>query len=153
MSNIAIEGHIDDIIQTDGFTVHDMMFSIKDVVQCLLLASKTMYDFYLNPHCNCYAITINTTDGWIMSTPMTVNSKFNSSVDRNSPHEKKSRRPNTYIIHDDDHILILLSKGYIMDNFIMKESYHDFLLKEDEPHVMLYASDIESLTLKNPNME
>lgn len=152
MSKIVLEGHIDDILLQDGFAVHDTMFSVKDVIQCMFLASKTMYDFYVSSSCNCFAITLNTRDGWIMSTPMTTNNKFNAALDRNSD-SSKIRRPNTYTMHDEDHILILLSKGFVMDNFIMKESYHDFRLVENEPHIMVYATDFESLTMKNPNLE
>ena len=48
---------------------------------------------------------------------------------------------------------MFLSKGYVMDNFAVRESYHDFLFTEGEPHVMITAEDIESLTLKNPYLE
>lgn len=145
-------GSLHEVMHKDGFAIHGMMFSVQEVIQCLFLSSKTMYDFYTNDECNCYAITINTTDKWMMATPMNVNNKFNTRC-RNHGNLLKSREWNTYSNFDDDHIIILMSKGFVMDNFVMKESYHDFLLKEGEPHVMINASDIESLTVKNPNLE
>lgn len=150
-------GPIDEVINEDGFEVHGLMFQIKDVIQCLFLCSATMYEFFNNPMCNCFAITINKDDAWVMATPMTMNTEFNACVMRNNkgktPQSEVERLRNTYSRPDDKHILMFLSKGYVLDNFKIQESYHDFLLQEGEPHVRIEAQDIESLTLKNPYLE
>lgn len=150
-------GPIDDVITKDGFEIHGLMFSIKDVVQCLFLSSSTMYEFFNNPMCNCFAVTINSTDKWIMATPMTMNTEFNECVMRNNkgktPQSEVEKLRNTYTKPDEKHVLMFLSKGYVMDNFVVRESYHDFLFTEGEPHVMITAEDIESLTHKNPYLE
>lgn len=151
-------GPIDDVITEDGFPIHGLMFNIKDVLQCLFLCSSTMHEFFNNTLCNCFAITINKKEHWIMATPMTINTEFNECVIRNNagqktPQEDVQNRRNTYTRHGEDNLLIFLSKGYVVDNFTVSESFHDFLLKEGEPHVMITAKDIESLTLKNPYLE
>ncbi len=150
-------GPIDDIIFNDGFEIHGLMFSIKEIVQCLFLCSATMHEFFNNPMCNCFAVTINCNDRWIMATPMTMNTEFNECVMRNNkektPQSEVEKLRNTYTKPDEKHILMFLSKGYVMDNFTVRESYHDFLFTEGEPHVMISAEDIESLTLKNPYLE
>ena len=53
----------------------------------------------------------------------------------------------------DDKIIMFVSKGFIMDNFIVKESYHDFKIEPDSSKVMIYASDIESITVSDPELE
>jgi hypothetical protein len=150
-------GPIDDVITTDAFEVHDLMFSIKDIIQCLFLCSATMYEFFNNPKCNSFAVTVNSSKRWVMATPMTMNSEYNECVIRNNPGDTPQsdveKLRNTYTKPDDEHVLMFLSKGYVLDNFFISESYHDFLFTEGEPHVMITAEDIESLTLKNPNLE
>lgn len=145
-------GALIDALPKDGFVIHDMMFSVKDVIQCLFLASRTMYTTFESGEATSYAITINTTDKWIMATPMVTNDKFNKKSNANGTNPP-ARELNTYTQYDEDHIIMLMSKGFVVDNFIMKESYHDFLLQEGEYHVMINASDIESLTVKNPTLE
>lgn len=150
-------GAIDDVITQDAFEVHKLMFNTKDIVQCLFLSSATMYDFFNNPMCNCFAVTINHDEKWVMATPMTMNTEFNECVMRNNkektPQSEVEKLRNTYSKPDENHTLMFLSKGYVMDNFTVQDSYHDFLFTEGEPHVMITAEDIESLTLKNPNLE
>lgn len=151
-------GPIEHVIDNYAFDVHDLPFTIRDIIQCLFLMSKTMYDFHANnPACNCYAITINIKSEWVMATPMTINHDFNMAVMRNNknktPQSEVENLRNSYTIPDKDHILMFLTKGFIVDNFTVQESYHDFLFTEGEPHVLISSEDIESLTHKNPYLE
>lgn len=145
-------GALQDALPKDGFVIHNVMFSVQDIIQCLFLASRTMYETYVSGQATSYAITINTEDKWIMATPMITNDAFNKKSNANGTNPP-ARVLNTYTQYDESHIIMLMSKGFVLDNFVMKESYHDFLLQEGELHVMINASDIESLTMKNPTLE
>lgn len=145
-------GALEDALHKDGFTIHNTMFDVKDIIQCLFLSSRTMYSTFMSGEATCYAITINTEDKWVMATPMVTNDKFNKKSNANGTFPP-SRVLNTYTQYDENHIIMLVSKGFVLDNFVLKESYHDFLLQEGELHVMINASDIESLTMTNPNLE
>lgn len=148
-------GPLDEVILRDGFEIHGMMFNIKEVVQCLFYSSKTMYDFFHSDSCNMFVCTVNRAESFIMGMPMCLNNEYNECVMRNNPDSTPQRevhmKKNTYKIKGDN-VILFLTKGYILDNFTVKESYHDFRVSEDNPNVMLYASDIESLTLKDPGV-
>jgi hypothetical protein len=133
-----------------------MMFDVKDVVQCLFYCSKTMYDFFHSDGCNMFVCTINCAESFIMGMPMSLNNEYNECVMRNNPDITPQRevhgKKNTYKIKGDN-IIMFLTKGFILDNFRVKDSYHDFRISEDNPSVMLYASDIESLSVKDPGVQ
>jgi hypothetical protein len=88
---------------------------------------------------------------------MYTHQEYNERVCRNTEEDTAQRnvenRRNTYLTKDDNKYMLFLTKGFILDNFIVKDSYHDFKVAEDKPHVMIYASDIESLSVKNPDLE
>lgn len=153
---LSSSGTIDEIMDTDAFIVHDSMFNIRDAIQVLFLCSKTMYDFFNSTECNLFVISIKPSSSCVMGTPMSTNNKFNECVMRNNadidtPQSEVHYKKNTYT-YSDGKYLLFVTKGYILDNFIVKESYHDFRLNERDPYVIIYADDIESLTLKNPNL-
>lgn len=153
---VAECGHVDDVLQRDGFEIHEMMFNVGDIVQCLFYCSKTMYDFFHSDSCNMFAVTVNTKEAFVMGMPMSVNNDYNVCVMRNNPESTPQSevhyKKNTYKIKGDN-IILFLTKGYILDNFKVKESYHDFRTSEDNPNVMIYSTDIESLTVPNPGVE
>lgn len=60
METTAVEnGKIEDAMMLDGFKIHDTMFNIKDVIQCLFLCSKTMYEYFHRESCNIFIITVS----------------------------------------------------------------------------------------------
>lgn len=154
---IGIEstGTIDSIMNADAFEIHECMFNIKDVIQCLFLCSKTMYNMYNNNGCNLFVLTINRNQSAISGMPMSVNDEYNRCVIRNNdsstPQLEVQSKKNMYVVKDDK-IILFVTKGYIMDNFFVKESYHDFRLVEDNPTVRITAQDIESLSMKDPDV-
>lgn len=158
MEKISIieNGDINDILSLNGFKIHDIMFSVKDIMQCLFLCSKTMYEYYHSDLCNMFVITISTENSFVLSMPMNINTEFVDAVLRNdsteTPQSEVNRKKNTYTIKDDK-IIMFVSKGFIMDNFKVKESYHDFRIEQDSPKVIIYASDIESITVSDPELE
>lgn len=149
-------GKIDDILDLDAFKVHDIMFNVKDIIQCLFLCSKTMHDYFHNPNTNIFILTISTENSFIMGMPMSTNEKYIDSVIRNNenitPQSEVHKKKNTYTIKDDK-IMMCCTKGFILDNFKIKDSYHDFRVSEKQTNVVLYATDIESLTVKDPDLE
>ncbi|BEH88401.1 hypothetical protein [Klebsiella phage phiKp_21] len=155
-TSIIENGDINDILSLNGFKIHDIMFSVRDIIQCLFLCSKTMYDYYHSDLCNMFVITISTENSFILSFPMNTNEEFIQAVLRNdnvtNAQTEVHRKKNTYTIKDDK-IIMFVSKGFIMDNFIVKESYHDFKIEPDSSKVMIYASDIESITVSDPELE
>lgn len=157
MIELKESGPVQDIITHDAFKIHDLMFNFHDVIQCLFLCSKSMYDCFHSDKCNIFIVTVSTKDSWVMGMPMYTNQDFNERVYRNTDEETAQsnvqNRRNTYLTKDDDKYMLFLTKGFILDNFIVKDSYHDFKVSEDKPHVMIYASDIESLSVKNPDLE
>lgn len=157
MSVEVIEsGHIDDVLHEDAFEIHQMMFNIKDAVQCLFYCSKTMYDFFHLDTCNMFVCTVNRKESFIMGMPMSVNTEYNECVMRNNdgstPQSEVHLKKNTYKIKGDN-VIMFLTKGFILDNFIVKESYHDFKVSEDNSNIIIYASDIESLSVQNPGVQ
>lgn len=157
MIGLNESGPVQDIITHDAFEIHDTMFSVKDIVQCLFLCSKSMHDLFYSDKCNIFIVTVSTDNGWVMGMPMYTNQDYNERVCRNTDEDTAQsnvqNRRNTYLIKDENKYMLFLTKGYILDNFTVKDSYHDFKIAEDKPHVMLHASDIESLTVKNPTLE
>lgn len=153
---VTESGHVQDVLQKDAFMIHDMMFNMKEVLQVLFYSSKTIYDFFHSDACNMFVCTVNTKDGFIMGMPMCVNNEYNDCVMRNctesTPQSEVHNRKNTYKIKDEN-VIMFLTKGFILDNFMVKESYHDFRVSEDNPNVIIYASDIENLTLENPGVQ
>lgn len=149
-------GKIDDILELDAFKVHDIMFNVGDIIQCLFLCSKSMYEHFHCARTNIFILTISTEHSFIMGLPMNTNEEYIDCVVRNDPsvtpqgevHKKK----NTYTIKDNK-IMMCVTKGFLLDNFTIKDSYHDFKVSEKQANVVLYASDIESLTVKDPNLE
>lgn len=157
MIGLNESGPVQDIIAQDAFEIHGTMFSVRDIVQCLFLCSKSLHDLYHSDRCNLFIVTINTHDNWVMGMPMYTNQDFNERVCRNTDESTAQsniqNRRNTYLTKDDNKYMLFLTKGYILDNFVVKDSYHDFKVTEDKPHVMIYSSDFESLSVKNPNLE
>lgn len=153
---VAENGSVDDVLMNDAFKIHDMMFNVKDIVQCLFYCSKTMYDFFHSDGCNMFVCTINRSESFIMGMPMCINTEYNECVMRNNtcstPQSEVHYKRNTYTIKGDN-VFLYLTKGYILDNFQVKESYHDFRVNENNPNVMIYASDIESLTVQDPGVQ
>ena len=150
-------GPIGDIINSDAFEVHGLMFSIKEIIQCAFLCSSTLSLSAIDSEdCNAFMFTINKKDAWIMGSPVVYNIRFNECVLKNNT-DPDVIRPfngrNTYINHNEDTVIMMITKGFVVDNFEVKESYHDFLLNEGEPHVMIDAEDIESLSLRNPTIQ
>ncbi|WEM33127.1 hypothetical protein EJP02_066 [Escherichia phage EJP2] len=149
-------GDVQDVLTRDAFKIHNMMFNIKEVVQCLFYCSKTMHDFFHSDMCDMFVCTVNRDESFIMGMPMSVNAEYNECVLRNNPGSSPQRdlhvKKNTYCIKGDDIVIMFLTKGFILDNFTVKESYHDFRVQEDNPTVMIYASDIESLAMDNPGV-
>jgi|SRR6478609_335460 len=157
MIGLNESGPVQDIITQDAFEIHDTMFSVKDVIQCLFLCSKSMHDLFHSDKCNIFIVTISTENAWVMGMPMYTNQDYNERVCRNTEGDTAQsnvqNRRNTYLIKDENKYMLFLTKGYILDNFTVKDSYHDFKIAEDKPHVMIHAADIESLTVKNPTLE
>ena len=148
------KGPIDDVINEDAFEIHGIMFKNKDIIQCVFLSSKSLYEYYNSPACNCFAITVNTEENFVVATPMLMNTEYNDCVLRNdkesSPQSEIENMRNTYTKHKGKYTMMFLTKGYIMDHFTVQDSYHDFLVNEDDSHVVISAKDIESITHKNP---
>lgn len=154
---IGIEntGTIDSIMKTNAFKVHDMMFNVKECIQFVFLCSKSMYTMFHQDNCNIFVITINPTNSSVSSMPMSLNDTYNECVIRNNtdstPQSEVHNKKNMYILKDGN-IILFVTKGYIMDNFLIKDSYHDFKLVEGNPTIRITAQDIESLTMKNPEV-
>lgn len=94
-------------------------------------------------------------DRLLCGMPLSTNEKFIDCVIRNddgvTPQGEVHKKKNTYSIKDDK-VMLCMTKGYILDNFEVKNSYHDFKISEKQTNVVLYASDIESLTVKDPEL-
>ena len=148
-------GKIEDILNVDAFKVHDIMFNVKDIIQCLFLCSKTMHDHFHDSGTNVFILTISTENSFIMGMPMCTNQEYIDCVVRNddgvTPQSEVNKKKNTYTIKDDK-IMMCCTKGFILDNFEVKDSYHDFKVSEKQANVVLYASDIESLSVKDPEL-
>lgn len=157
MVGLNESGPIEDVIAQDAFEIHGTMFSVRDIVQCLFLCSKSLYELYNSDRCNLFVVTINTKDSWVIGMPSYTNQDYNERVCRNNDEtttqSNVQNRRNTYMTKDDNKYMLFLTKGYVLDNFEVKDSYHDFRVSEDKPHVMIYAADFESLTVKNPILE
>lgn len=157
MVGLNESGPVEDVIAQDAFKIHGTMFSVRDIVQCLFLCSKSLHDLYHSDKCNLFVVTINTEDAWVIGMPSYANQEYNERVCRNNDElvsqSNVHHRRNTYMTKDDNKYMLFLTKGYILDNFTVKDSYHDFRVSEDKPHVMIYATDFESLTVKNPTLE
>lgn len=148
-------GKVEDILTRDAFKIHDTMFNVHDVIQCLFLCSKTMYEYFHKDNCNIFVITVNTKSNFVMGMPMATNEQYINCVLRNddsdTPQSEVHKKKNTYTIKDDN-IMICFTKGFIMDNFEVKDSYHDFKVSEKQNNVILYATDVESLTVKDAEL-
>lgn len=155
-TKLVSTGDIKDIMQSDAFAIHGMMFNVREVIQCLFLCSKTMYTYFHKPTCNMFIIQISTEGSWIMGNPMCTNEQYIECVMRNdpssNPQSEVQAKKNTYQQHGDK-IILFCTKGFILDNFEVKDSYHDFRMNEKQTNVLIYATDIESLTVDNPDLE
>lgn len=155
-TKLVSSGRVEDILESDAFEIHGMMFNVREVIQCLFLCSQTMYKYFHKNTCNMYVIQISTEGSWIMGTPMCTNEKYIECVLRNdnsqTPQSEVHSKKNTYSTQGDKTILFL-TKGFVMDNFEVKDSYHDFRMNEKQANVLIYARDIESLSVDNPNLE
>lgn len=149
-------GPVQDVLRKDAFKVHDIMFNVRDVVQCLMYCSRTMYVLVSDSNCNMFSIVIDTEAGSISSLPMVVNDYYNECVIRNNEEStaqlRLEEKKNTYQLGENK-IILFLTKGFIIDNFVLKESYHDFKPTEDSATVILHSTDIESLTVANPGVQ
>lgn len=149
-------GDLNDILNLDTFKIHDIMFNVKDIMQCLFYCSKTMYDYYHSDLCNVFVITISTEASFVMSWPMSTNEDYIEAVLRNdntmNAQTEVHRKKNSYTIKDDK-IIMCVTKGWICDNLKVKDSLHDFRIDPEQPKVAIYASDIESLTVPDPDIE
>lgn len=144
------EGSIDDIIDQDGFMIHDQMFSYRELLQCLFLCSKTCYDSIVGIYVNAITITINKKDRKIIAIPVIYNKMYARKYAKH--HDDTVVTMNAYIKHGSNTISLLLSSGYIIDNFHLREPYYDFLVSDDQSVVVLEAEDIESLSLASPEL-
>lgn len=149
-------GKVEDIMYRDCFPIHGLMFNVRDLIQCLFYCSSSMYHAVQNSKCNGFMITIDTERNWIMAVPVVYCPDYSECIVRNNddpdvlrPHVNK----NTYIEHDENKTILMVTKGYVIDNFKHKESYHDFLVGKNDSTVLIEASDIECLTDKNPYLE
>lgn len=140
------QGAANDVMNEPGFEIHDLMFTNHDLIQCLMLCSSSCVESIFNPFVNALMITIDRKEKHIICAPMT----FNKTYSRKLKKDDGDVKVNTYIQENDNKTLLLLSTGFIMDNFELVQGVHDFLIDEDQPFVYLEASDIESLTVKDP---
>lgn len=140
------QGAAIDVMEHEGFEVHDLMFSNRQLIQCLMLCSSSCVESIFNPFVNALMITIDRKEKHIICAPMAFNKEFSRKLKKSDGDVKV----NTYIQENPDKTLLLLSTGFIMDNFELIQGMHDFLIDEDQPFVYLEAADIESLTVKDP---
>lgn len=85
-------GKIEDILFRDAFEIHDTMFNVQDVIQCLFLSSKTMYEYFHRDSCNIFILTISTKNSFIMGMPMATNEHYIDCVLRNDDGITPQRR-------------------------------------------------------------
>jgi len=135
-----------DIIEENGFKIHGLMFTNRELLQCLFLSSRSCYESIMSQEINAMMITINRKEKNIICAPMMYNKAFSRKLKK----VDEDVKVNTYIRDTNNSTVFLLSIGFIIDNFEVRPSYHDFLLSEEQPFVFIEAQDIESLTVKNP---
>lgn len=140
------QGSASDVIDQDGFKVHDIMFSYRDLVQCLILCSTSLVENISSPYVNAIMVTINRKEKNIICAPMMYNRYFSRKLKKTDNDVKI----NTYIRENANSTVFLLSTGFLIDNFEIRMGLHDFLVEEDQPFVYIDAADIESLTVPNP---
>ncbi len=140
------QGSAIDVMDDQGFEIHDLMFTNHQLIQCLILCSSSCVESIFNPCVNALMITVDRKEKHIICAPMTFNKQFSRKLKKSNGDVKI----NTYIRENSDKTLFLLSTGFIMDNFDLIQGYHDFLIDEDQPFIYIEAADIESLTVKDP---
>lgn len=151
----AMLSDIDNALNRNGFEIHDIMFNIKDLIQSALYCNNSLYHA-LTEHSTCNGLMVSVSyDRWMSISPISYSKKFTECLSRNSTDPttmENAKNRNAYIEHDENTIVLLLTKGFILDNFEIQESYHDFLMDENKNHIVMEPSDFESLTDKNPKL-
>lgn len=144
-------------INEDGFKVHGLTFTNKELIQTALYLSDSLSTAILEqPEVNSAMFTISTS-GYILCTLCGYNSEFTKIVDRNGNTESMIQHcngfpdVNSFIRSDETKITFVLSKGYIIDNFELKDGFFDFSFDGTES-VLIEAHDIENITVKNPTL-
>lgn len=140
------QGSAMDVMDADGFKIHDQMFTYHDLIQCMILCSSSCVESIASPFINALMITVNTKERTIICAPMMFNKSFSRKL-RKTDNDVKI---NTYLKETRNSTIFLLSTGFLIDNFDIHQGVHDFLMDEDQPFVYIEAADIESLTVKNP---
>lgn len=161
MHDIAIHdsGPAAKAINGDGFKIHGLMFTNKELIQIALYLSDTLSaDIMQYSEINSAMFTIST-DGYILCTPCEYNSAFVRIVDRNGKSTEMVSGStgfpdiNSFIRSDESKITFVLTKGYMIDNFEMNTGYFDFSYNGDASNILIESHDIENLAVKNPKMQ
>lgn len=146
-------------INEDGFIVHGMTFTNKELIQIALYLSDTLStDILEHEDINAVMFTLSTHGGYILCTPCEYNSEFTRIVDRNGNTANMvqycSGFPdvNSFIRSDDSKITFVLSKGYLIDNFELRPGFFDFSMDGEVSSILIEAHDIESVSVKNPTI-
>lgn len=140
------QGSAIDVMDDKGFEIHDLMFTNHELIQCLILCSSSCVENIFNPYVNALMITIDRKEKHIICAPMMYNRSFSRKLKKFDLDVKI----NTYIKESANKTLFLLSTGFLLDNFEINQGVHDFLIDEEQSFVYIEASDIESLTVKDP---
>lgn len=137
----------------DAFEIHGLMFSIDEVIQCAFVSSTILYQaVYENPNCNAFLISI-AKEGWISITTVFYSTEFYKRIKMKDENDDRlvshASNVNKYI-DGEDFCTVLLTKGFVIDNFDIQDSYHEFAITEEKETVLIRATDFEKLTDPDP---
>lgn len=161
--HLSNTGSIESILEMNIFQVHGLWFTIRDAIQSMLYLSDTMAEYCVDvPTCNAYAITFVPEDGIMVGVPVAYNREFYCTVtSKGALHTERMKEldkfpsTNEYQYTDDGSITIVMTRGFVIDNFNIPEEggLHDFSTDEMSTSIILKVQDLESLSDINPNME
>lgn len=146
----CVNNSVDNIMDTDAFEIHGMMFSIREVLQCVFLTNSSLYNQYKTDNSIIYIVNLKKELNTIMIATC-VSAKLH--LMKNSKLNTKTIQDeiNTYMDKDGDgDYIMFLSKGYVTDNFLIQDSLYDFVSEENDSFIIMNADDIEELTNPNP---
>ena len=152
---IEVQKPISEILEDDAFYVHDMMFSIGDIIQCTFLMNYSLYEHHHSDGCDGYIININTGANSVMATPFFMSNALNNRRKKNDPTNPSLAKVygslNMCTIKNGNY-MVYASKGFITDNFRVRDCESDFGIDGSTPFVAFTSTDIENLTSADPTL-
>lgn len=146
----CVNNSVDNVMDTDAFEIHGMMFSIREVLQCVFLTNSSLYNQYKTDNSIIYIVNLKKELNTIMIATC-ISAKLHLTKNKRLHTKTIQDEINTYMDKDGDgDYIMFLSKGYVTDNFLIQDSLYDFVSEENDSFIVMNAGDIEELTNPNP---